>query len=193
MEPIKISRSFRSFSPKKLTLSLLQSISKSKSKSLSSPRTPKSPITTPRRNSSSNNSREEEYKEVFRRFDGDNDGKISAHELRSYFESVGEYMSHEDAEIVINNLDTDKDNFLDFQDFMKLMEKEGEEEDLKRAFEIFELEKGSGRITPRSLQRVLSRLGDSKSYDECVAMIQVYDMDGNGELDYQEFQQMMMA
>ncbi|XP_022884256.1 probable calcium-binding protein CML41 [Olea europaea var. sylvestris] len=189
MEPIKICKSFRSFSPKKLTLSLL----KPKSKSLNSPGTRKSPIMTPRRNSSCINSREEEFKEVFRRFDGDNDGKISACELRSYFGSVGEYMSHEDAEIVINNLDTDKDNFLDFQDFMKLMQKESEEEDLRRAFEIFELEKGSGRITPRSLQRVLSRLGDSKSYDECVAMIQVYDMDGNGELDYHEFQQMMMA
>ncbi|KAL0461514.1 UNVERIFIED_CONTAM: putative calcium-binding protein CML41 [Sesamum latifolium] len=55
------------------------------------------------------------------------------------------------------------------------------------------MEKGSGRITAKSLQRVLGRLGDQKSYDECVAMIRVFDSDGKGELGYHEFQQMMAA
>ncbi|PPD80519.1 hypothetical protein GOBAR_DD22549 [Gossypium barbadense] len=98
-------------------------------------------------------------KQVFRYFDGDDDGKISALELRAYFGSIGEYMSHEDAQM--------------------------------KAFEMFELEKGSGCITPKGLQKMLNRLGDAKSYDECVAMIQVYDIDGNGVLDFHEFHQMM--
>jgi len=104
-------------------------------------------------------------------------------------------MSHEDAQEIVDELDTDGDNFINFEDFKKLlMQKEGsseEDESIKSAFEMYELEKGCGRITPKSLQRVLSRLGDSKSYDECVTMIQVYDIDGNGELDYHEFRQMM--
>lgn len=140
---------------------------------------------------------EEEYREVFRRFDNDNDGKVSALGLRSYFASVGEYMSEEDAEAVIADLDADGDNLIDFQDFLRLMTKNNKnnnkkEEDLKAAFGIFELEKGCGRITPKSLQRVLSRLGDSKSYDECVAMIQVFDTHGKGEIGYPEFHEMMM-
>jgi len=140
---------------------------------------------------------EEELREVFRRFDFDNDGKISAIELRAYFGSIGEYMSHEEAQAVIEDLDTDGDNSIDFQDFVRLMKREGGgrggrgRDDLKAAFEMFEFEKGSGHITPRSLQRVLSRLGDTKSYDECVAMIDVFDTDGNGELDFHEFSQMM--
>ena len=141
-------------------------------------------------------SKEDELKEVFRYFDGDGDGKISALELRAYFGSIGEYMSHEEAQGVIADLDSDGDNLLDLEDFLKLMKREtggekGDDQDLKKAFEMFEMEKGSGRITPTSLQRMLHRLGDPKSFDECAAMIRVYDIDGNGVLDFNEFHQMM--
>lgn len=177
--------------------------SKSSSSNLSSPTSPKSPnITTPqlfspkrKTSSTSSSTREDVLQQVFGRFDGDNDGKISAVELRSYFGSIGEYMSHEEAQLVIADNDTDGDNLIDFQDFVRLMrtKDEGDEEDLKAAFGAFELERGSGRITPKSLQRVLSRLGDSKTYDDCVTMIESFDRDGNGELDFHEFHQMMMA
>ncbi|GMH14742.1 hypothetical protein Nepgr_016583 [Nepenthes gracilis] len=141
-------------------------------------------------------SREDEQKEIFRHFDIDNDGKISALELREYFASIGEHMSHEDAQGVIDDLDSDGDRMLDFQDFVKLMDGkrgagDGDDDDLKKVFEMFEYEKGSGRITPRGLQRMFDRLGDSKSHDECAAMIQIYDVDGDGELDFLEFHKMM--
>ncbi|GAB4847097.1 hypothetical protein Ancab_026107 [Ancistrocladus abbreviatus] len=138
-------------------------------------------------------SREDELKDVFCHFDVDKDGKISALELKAYFASIGEYMSYEDAQGVIDDLDSDGDHMLDFQDFVKLMDsKDGTSEDeLKKVFEKFEYEKGSGRITPKGLQSMLNRLGDSKSYDQCVVMIQTYDIDGDGELDFHEFHQMM--
>ncbi|XVF15692.1 hypothetical protein REPUB_Repub09cG0177200 [Reevesia pubescens] len=182
----KVSKASKWFTNKSLRLSLHRRRSKSSS-TLSSPRSsPTSPHRTPKRTK-----KEDELKEVFRYFDGDGDGKISALELRAYFGSIGEYMSHEDAQEVINDLDSDGDSMLDYQDFLKLMKKEAGDDELKKAFEMFELEKGSGCITPKGLQRMLNRLGDAKSYDECVAMIQVYDIDGNGVLDFHEFHQMM--
>ncbi|KAJ8568978.1 hypothetical protein K7X08_037193 [Anisodus acutangulus] len=195
MESIRIlPKSFSFSSYKNLRVILPRLRSKSSNSSQSSARTtPKSSPNISRRYSS----REDEFREVFRHFDTDNDGKISAFELRAYFGTIGEHMSHEDAQEIIDELDTDGDSFIDFDDFKKLLvQKEGSTEDdesLKSAFEMYELEKGRGRITPKSLQRVLSRLGDPKSYDECVTMIQVYDTDGNGELDYHEFHQMMTA
>lgn len=101
-------------------------------------------------------------------------------------------MSYEDAEGIISHLDSDDDNLLGFEDFLRLMGGGGREEDLRAAFEIFEWE-GTGRITARSLQRVLGQLGDPKSYEECVAMIRVFDSDGKGEIGYEKFQQMMTA
>ncbi|KAK8674041.1 hypothetical protein V6N13_112343 [Hibiscus sabdariffa] len=165
------------------------SLHRRRSKSSSTPASPESSPSPPRGTARRPH---EEMKEVFRYFDGDNDGKISALELRAYFGSIGEYMSHEDAQMVIDELDSDGDGMLDYQDFLKLMKVETrDEDDLKKAFEMFEMEKGSGCITPKGLQMMLSRLGDAKSYEECVAMIQVYDIDGNGVLDFHEFHQMM--
>ncbi|KAI5665837.1 hypothetical protein M9H77_15690 [Catharanthus roseus] len=200
MQSDAVPKSFRCLPHRSLKLSLTRSRSKSSS-GLSSPRTPRSPSggstsSSRRSTSSSTRSKEDEYRQVFRRFDNDNDGKISALELRSYFGSVGEYMSHEDAAAIISDLDSDGDNLIDFQDFIRMMMniKEGENHnDLKAAFEMFEYEKGSGRITPKSLQRALTRLGDEKSYDECAAMIRVFDTYGKGEIGYSEFQEMMMA
>lgn len=152
-----------------------------------------SPARSSARRSSS--SREEEMREVFRRFDGDSDGKISPTELRSYLVSVGESMSYEEAEGIISHLDSDNDKLLDFEDFLRLMEGGGgggREEDLRAAFGVFEWE-GTGRITARSLQRVLGQLGDPRSYDECVAMIRVFDSDGKGGIGFGQFQQMMTS
>ncbi|GAA0174208.1 calmodulin-related [Lithospermum erythrorhizon] len=196
MENTKIPNSFGCFPHKTLKKSLPKSRSKSSSstKSLDSPKTPNKSSIIMASHRSSTSSRDEEFKEVFRRFDVNNDGKISAFGLRNYFGSIGEHISHEEAELVIDGLDTDGDKMIDYNSFIKLMKCEvNEHEDLRAAFEMFEFEKGCGRITPKSLQRLLNKLGDMKSYDECVSMIRAYDVDGNGELDYYEFHQMMMA
>lgn len=185
MEVDKVSKPSKWFSNKSLRLSFPRRLSKSRSTS-SSPTSPISPgeSTTKRPN------RDDELKEMFRHFDEDGDGKISVLELINYFASIGEYMSYEEAQAAINELDRDGDNLLDFHDFQRLMQGE-EDEDLKGAFEMFELEK-EGCLTPKGLQKTLNRLGDSTSYDDCVAMIQVFDMDRNGVLDYREFYRMMI-
>lgn len=137
--------------------------------------------------------KEDDLREVFRHFDTDGDGKISAPEIRAYFGSIGDYMSSEEAQVVISDLDTDGDDLLDFNDFVRMMNRESHDDDLRRAFEMFEIEKGSGYITPKGLQTMLDRLGAPRSHDECVAMIQVFDVDGNGVLDFNEFHQMMAS
>ncbi|KAF7134912.1 hypothetical protein RHSIM_Rhsim08G0111000 [Rhododendron simsii] len=92
MEPEIIPKSFRCFPHKGLKLTLPRLKSKSSSNS-SSPRSPGSPIRP------ENTRREDELREVFRHFDKDNDGKITAIEIRAYFGSIGEYMSHEEANL----------------------------------------------------------------------------------------------
>lgn len=151
---------------------------------------------------SPSSSRQDELRGVFAHFDADGDGKISATELWAYFRSVGETLSLSEAQVVIEDHDADRDGLIDFDDFLKLMKMEesgqsgggggdDEEGDLRRAFEMFEHEKGSGCITPKGLQMMLRRLGQSRSFDDCAAMIRVYDIDGNGVLDFHEFHQMM--
>ncbi|KAJ4964081.1 hypothetical protein NE237_024020 [Protea cynaroides] len=137
--------------------------------------------------------KKDELQEIFRHFDADGNGKISGSELRSYLASIGEFMSPEEAQGVNNDLDAaGGDNLmLDFDEFVKLMEREGGDDDLKRAFEMFVVEKGSGSITPEGLQRMFSTLGYKISNEECKSIIQAFDQDGDGVLGFPEFQQMM--
>lgn len=101
-------------------------------------------------------------------------------------------MSQAEVQRVIKDFDEDGDNLLEFGEFVKLMEgNNAVDDDLREAFEMYEVDKGSGCITPSGLQQMLNRLGDVRSYEECVAMIAAFDLDGNGVLDFHEFHQMM--
>ncbi|KAL3840336.1 hypothetical protein ACJIZ3_024927 [Penstemon smallii] len=139
--------------------------------------------------------KEEEFRQVFRYLDANDDGRISAEELRAYFVSIGDTVSYEEAGKIIREFSNAEDSLLlTFEEFGRMMELRGDvEEDtlLKQAFEVYEVEKGSGCITPEGLRLVLRRLGDVKSYGECADMIRVFDLDGNGVLDFYEFQKMM--
>jgi calcium-binding protein CML len=140
-----------------------------------------------RSSSAGSSSRQCELQRIFQHFDRDNDGKISGTELRSFFVSMGDDMPSSFGP-------GEGDGYtLDFAGFVALMVKEGGlEEDLRRAFEVFNaVESSAGRITARGLQRVLAQLGDQRSVADCEAMIRAYDVDGDGGLDFHEFQRMM--
>ncbi|XP_042494305.1 probable calcium-binding protein CML41 [Macadamia integrifolia] len=134
----------------------------------------------------------DELQQTFRRLDTNGNGKVEGFELRSYFASIREFMSPNEAQGVINELDAagGDDLTLDFDDFVKLMEREGGDDDLKRGFDMFAL-KGSGSITTEGLQKIFSRLGNKMSNEECKTIIQAFDLNGDGVIDFSEFQQLM--
>ncbi|XP_039130159.1 putative calcium-binding protein CML19 [Dioscorea cayenensis subsp. rotundata] len=135
-----------------------------------------------------------EFERVFHYFDEDKDGKISPTELRNCMRTVGEELSAEDAEALVVSTDSDGDGLLGFEDFVKLVDVEGEEEkrrNLRDAFKVYEME-GRDCITPKSLRRALSKLGESKTVEECTKMINRFDINGDGVLSFEEFSLMML-
>ncbi|KAL7155212.1 hypothetical protein ABFS83_03G060400 [Erythranthe nasuta] len=145
--------------------------------------------------------KEGEFRQVFRYFDANNDGRIAAGELSAYFASIGDSVSHEAAEKIIREFSKgggaateDSSPLLEFEDFARVMELRDSEDDravLRRAFEVYVDDNGGGCITAEGLLRGLRRLGDVRSHQECEAMIRVFDLDGNGVLDFHEFRKMM--
>ncbi|KAF3644947.1 putative calcium-binding protein CML31, partial [Capsicum annuum] len=144
--------------------------------------------------SSSNN---DELERLFTYFDENGDGKVSPEELRRCMKAVGGALTEEEAEMAVRLSDFDGDGLLGFGDFTKLMEgveeeRNKESELLIGTFGMYEDMKGSGGyITPNSLKRMLSRLGESTSIENCKSMISRFDINGDGVLSFDELKIMM--
>ncbi|KAK1419968.1 hypothetical protein QVD17_29434 [Tagetes erecta] len=136
-----------------------------------------------------------DYKRVFDHFDEDLNGMISPWELQRRIGMINnEDILVEDVEDLIESLRGSDHGELGFEDFVRLIESDKEDEkveDLKKAFRMYEMD-GSECITPLSLNRMLSRLGESTSVDECVGMIRRFDLNGDGVLNFDEFKAMMV-
>ncbi|KAH1042382.1 hypothetical protein GLYMA_09G102500v4 [Glycine max] len=86
---------------------------------------------------------------------------------------MGGELPMKEAEMAIAALDSDGDGLLSLEDFIALMEAGGKEQklnDLKVAFDMYDTE-SCGFITPKSLKKMLKKMGESKSIDECKSMI----------------------
>lgn len=135
-----------------------------------------------------------ELERVFRYLDKNGDGKISPAELRSYMQTMGEELSPEHAAAVVESTDSDGDGLLGFDDFVKLVGPQGEEDrrrSLRDAFQVYEMD-GRECITPTSLKRALDKLGEFKTIEECMTMIRRFDINGDGVISFDEFKIMML-
>ena len=83
-------------------------------------------------------------KQVFNQFDEDQDGKLSPSELRRCVRLISGELPLEEAEAVVQTLDSDSDGLLSLEDFVKLMEGEGNGEEkmkeLREAFKMYDID-----------------------------------------------------
>jgi len=64
--------------------------------------------------------------------------------------------------------------------------------EFKEAFNLFD-KNGDGSITISELETVMRSLGQTPTKDELAAMIKSVDVDGNGEIDFDEFLAMLAS
>ncbi|KAJ4710067.1 Calcium-binding protein [Melia azedarach] len=137
----------------------------------------------------------DELAQVFKRFDVNGDGKISASELGSIMSSLGHAPTDEELDKMMREIDSDGDGFIDYNEFVELNTKgvDSDEilENLKDAFSVYDID-GNGSITAEELYEVLRSLGDDCTIAECKKMISGVDSDGDGTIDFEEFKVMMM-
>uniref|UniRef100_A0A7N0V5T4 EF-hand domain-containing protein n=1 Tax=Kalanchoe fedtschenkoi TaxID=63787 RepID=A0A7N0V5T4_KALFE len=134
-----------------------------------------------------------QYESVFNHFDENGDGKLSPSELQQCVTSMGGELALSEAESVVGALDSDGDGLLGLEDFLKFVNGGEEEEKAKVMVEAFNMYKMEGCewITAVSLRRMLGKLGQRMTVEECGKVIRVFDLNGDGVLNFDEFRNMM--
>uniref|UniRef100_A0ACD5VB48 Uncharacterized protein n=1 Tax=Avena sativa TaxID=4498 RepID=A0ACD5VB48_AVESA len=141
---------------------------------------------------------DEEIKKVFSRFDADGDGKISPSELAAVSRAIAppptESAGGREVSAMMDELDADRDGFVDLGEFAAFHARGRAERDLdaelRDAFDVYDIN-GDGRISVAELSKVLGRIGEGCSTEECERMVASVDVDGDGCVGFEEFKKMM--
>nr|XP_012421844.1 PREDICTED: calmodulin-like protein 5 [Odobenus rosmarus divergens] len=64
---------------------------------------------------------EQDMQEVFRAFDLDGNGRISVDELKQAMAKLGQTLSQEELDAMIQEADVDKDGQVDYQEFLRIL------------------------------------------------------------------------
>lgn len=154
-------------------------------------------------------------KREFLKFDKDGSGKIDAAELKIAVRSLGLHISDAELAAMMAAADKDGDGEIDYLEFEAMIKNTADgasdwnlvrqsvggeaAEDvsasissLKDAFRKFDGD-GSGTIDASELKLAMEHMGLRLSEAELAEMMASADKDGNGEIDIEEFQGMMLA
>eukprot|EP00258_Populus_trichocarpa_P023159 XP_024439178.1 calmodulin-like protein 11 isoform X2 [Populus trichocarpa] len=126
-----------------------------------------------------------EFQEAFCLSDKDGDGRITFEELATVIKSLDHGATEEELRHMIREVDVDGNGTIEFGEFWNLMARKIKENDaddeLKEAFKVFDKDQ-DGYISPNEV-----------TDKELELMIQVADLDGDGQVNYEEFMRMMLA
>ncbi|XP_073134384.1 uncharacterized protein [Henckelia pumila] len=126
-------------------------------------------------------------RQAFGLFDINGDGSITIEELGSVLRSLYPNLTEDELRDMIHEVDTDGNGTIEFPEFVNLMEMDADD-DLREAFNLFDKDK-NGYISADELQQVI---GDALTDEEIVEIIQEADLDGDGQVNYEEFVKIMM-
>ena len=145
-------------------------------------------------------SKEEDAKcfEAFSAFDKDSSGKIDANELRIVLEMMGQKTTEEEIFRMIAEADAENTGEISYQQFRHVIAEQkknqsaSNEEDTLDAFVAMGgLENGEGSIDANRLIKIIKE--DFEMTIDIVKLIQDIDEDGSGEIEYDEFRNLLSS
>ena len=134
-----------------------------------------------------------EFKKIFLKFDKNSDGKLTKEEIVKGFRDCKFInISEEQIYNLISNIDIDQNGYIEYQEFLTATFEAKNlitEENLKNVFELFDKD-SSGKISSEELRLVLDlQLKDKQVVN---TLINDTDLDGDGEISFDEFKTMML-
>ncbi|XP_060063077.1 uncharacterized protein LOC132543579 [Ylistrum balloti] len=133
-----------------------------------------------------------ECKAAFEMFDKDGDGTVTTEELATVMQSMGQNPTENEVAEMISEVDKDGNGSVDFEEFIGLMGKYMQgvdpETELRESFKVFDKD-GNGFISAAELRHVMTNLGEKLTDAEVDEMIKEADLDGDGQINYDEFRE----
>ncbi|KAL6526588.1 translation elongation factor EF1B gamma [Orobanche gracilis] len=134
-----------------------------------------------------------EFQEAFSLFDKDGDGCITIEELATVIRSLDQNPIEEELKDMIHEVDSDGNGTIEFSEFLNLMAKKiketDAEEELKEAFKVFDKDQ-NGYISANESTSARN-LGEKLTDEEVEQMIKEADLDGDGQVNYDDYVKMM--
>merc|ERR1711892_905980 len=105
----------------------------------------------------------------------------------------GFYPSIDDLKAMIENVDKNSNGTIDYEEFVEMMVKTEDEEeidDITQAFKVFDRD-GDGLISADEIRQTMNNLGEELTEAEVKAMVAEADDNGDGLIDFTEFTKLM--
>lgn len=135
-----------------------------------------------------------EFREAFALFDKDGDGSISVSELGIVMRNMGQNPTEAELKQMIQEVDADGNGLIDFAEFVTLLARKmnntDKDAEIREAFNVFDKD-GSGKISGDELRSIMKSLGEDLTEEEIQQMMREADKNGDGEIDYEEFVQLL--
>ena len=136
-----------------------------------------------------------EFRGAFKLYDKDGNKEITGKELGIVMRGIGKNPTETELQYMIYGVDIDGNGVIDEHEFLTMMAekiKEDLERELREAFEVFDKD-GNGSISAAELRVALINIGQALTDAEADHIMRKGDIDGDGQINYEEFVQMLMA
>ena len=136
-----------------------------------------------------------EFKDAFGLFDRDGDGTVTTQELGAVMKNLGQNPTDSMLKSMIAEVDADNSGTLDFAEFLTMMVRKirgvDVQDEIQAAFQSFDKD-GSGTINSVELKTILMDIDANISKVDIADMMQEADVDGDGQINYTEFANMLI-
>merc|ERR1712079_961484 len=135
------------------------------------------------------------YQDAFKKF-CNRAGCVASCNVIFILRSIGQNPSQADVQDLVGQVDKDGTGSIDFPEFLQMMtlkyEEENAEDEIRTAFQVFDSNgNGNGFINRYELSAVMNNIGEQVTGDEIQALMDEADLDGDGQINYEEFFAMM--
>lgn len=137
-----------------------------------------------------------QLRDIFRRFDMDDDGSLTQLELAALLRSLGIKPTGDQLHALLTNMDANGNGSIEFDELVQTIMPDANQELLINQNQLMDLFRsfdrdGNGYITAAELAGSMAKMGQPLSYRELSEMMREADTNGDGVISFSEFANIM--